>query len=83
MPKKKENYISKGELMKQSSYGFPEIMNKTEASFYLWRNLNLSRLQYLIDKKFINIGCEDSREIITKKELDRYTASLINILKSN
>lgn len=76
MPKKKENYVSKYEQMKLASYGFPQIMNKSEACFYLWRNLNLSRLQYLIDHGKIRVSAEDSREIISKRELDNYVSEL-------
>lgn len=76
MPSVKEEHISKTEKMKQASYGFPEVMNKTEACFYLWRSLNLNRLQYLIDTGKIRVTAEDGREVITKKELDKYTDSL-------
>ena len=76
MPKKKENYIDKTTLMKRADFGFPEIMNKSEASFYLWRNLNLDRLNYLIRHGKIKVAAEDSREIITKRNLDEYVSSL-------
>lgn len=76
MPNKGNNYIGKYELLKRADYGFPQIMNKTEASFYLWRHLDIGRLNYLITTLKIRIGIEDGREVITKKELDRYMDSL-------
>ena len=76
MPKKREGFVSKTTQMKRADFGFPQVMNKSEACFYLWRNLNLSRLQYLIDHGKIRVSAEDGREIITKRELDNYTSDL-------
>lgn len=69
-------FVSKNAQMKQAFYGFPQIMNKTEASFYLWRNLNLDRLNYLIRIGKIKVAAEDNREVITKKSLDEYIDQL-------
>jgi len=72
MPKVKEDHISKTERMKKSDYGFPEIMNATEACFYLWRRLDLNLLKHLEDTGQIFPGVLNGKKVYTKKDLDRY-----------
>lgn len=79
MPNKAEGFTGKYDLLRKADYGFPQVMNKTEASFYLWRHLDIGRLNYLIKRNMIRVTIEDGRDVITKKELDRYTDSLYEL----
>ena len=66
----------KEKLFNLAKDAFPEMMNKTEASFYLWHREDIRGLNALEHEHKIFFVIEHGKVWITKSTLSRYLRNL-------
>lgn len=66
----------KEKLFNLAKSAFPEMMNKTEACFYLWNREDIRQLNSLEEQRLIFFTVVNGKFFVLKKTLERFLREL-------